>query len=67
MSKTKAIILACISLTLGIVIGGGLVTYWTVRYIKFTASGMKAVSYTGAAQNVMLLDHLRRGDAQVPG
>jgi hypothetical protein len=66
MSKTKAIILASISLTLGIVIGGGLVGYWTVRYMEFTASSMKAVSYTGAAQSVMRLDHLRRGDAQFP-
>ena len=66
MTKTKAIILACSSLILGIVIGGGLVGYWTVQHIKFAASSMKAVSYTGAAQSVMRLDYLRRGDAQFP-
>ena len=58
--------MACISLTLGIVIGGGLVGYWTAQYMKFAASSMTAVSYTGAAQSVMRLDHLRRGDTQFP-
>ena len=66
MSKTKAIFVATISLTLGIVIGGSLVGYWTVRYIKFAASATKAESYTDAAQSVMRLDHLRRADAQFP-
>jgi hypothetical protein len=66
MSNTKAIILACISLILGIVIGGGLVGYWTVRYMKFAALAMEAVSESGAAQSVMRLDDLRRGDAQFP-
>jgi hypothetical protein len=70
MSKTKAIILAGCALILGVV-GGALITRHVLicgflAYMKLTSSGMEATSYTGAAQSVMLLDHLRRGDAQFP-
>jgi hypothetical protein len=64
MSKTKAIILACGTLVLGIVVGGLLVGFVFGWYLKFTASGMEARACTSAAQSIRLLEHLREGDAQ---
>jgi len=66
MTKTKAIILASGTFLLGIIIGGLLVGYVFVQYLKFSGSGMEAQAYTSAAQSLRVLDYLRQGDAQSP-
>lgn len=66
MSKTKAIILACCTLILGAVSSALITRQVLLAYMKLTSLGVEAASYTDASQSVMLLYHLRRGDAQFP-
>ena len=64
MSKVKAILLACGTLVLGIIMAGLLVGFVFGWYLKFTVSGVEARAYTSAAQGIRLLERLRQGDAQ---
>ena len=63
MTKTKVIILACCTLTIGMIIGGSLVGYMALRLLS---SWQETNSFNGAMRSVRVLEYLRQGDVKSP-